>query len=106
MPEVINRASRLMQRDRFVSEPNLDQQFRAALYAAGYSSDVVPTARFRVESRETLDRNYGGNWWEANRDALKMDICLPYFAKTFRQLTAFEDWRPPAASSTPAAKRR
>jgi hypothetical protein len=53
------------QRDRVVQEPTLYQQFRDALYDSGYPSDVVPSIHFRVESRETLDRKYGGRWSEA-----------------------------------------
>jgi hypothetical protein len=53
------------QRDRVVQESSLYQQFRDALYAAGYPSSVVPQIHFRVESRETLDRKYGGSWSEA-----------------------------------------
>lgn len=53
------------QRDRVVHEPTLYQQFRDALYSAGYPSNVVPSIRFRVESRENLDRSYGGSWSEA-----------------------------------------
>lgn len=53
------------QRDRVVQEPNLYQQFRDALYAAGYPANVVPSIHFRVESRETINRKYGGSWSEA-----------------------------------------
>ena len=53
------------QRDRLVQVPNLYQQFRDALGDAGYPTNVVPSIHFRVESRETLDRKYGGNCSEA-----------------------------------------
>jgi hypothetical protein len=53
------------QRDRIVEESSLYQQFQDALNAAGYPASVVPSIHFRIESRETLDRKYGGSWWEA-----------------------------------------
>jgi hypothetical protein len=52
------------QRDRVVHEPTLYQQFRDAVSAAGYPSNVVPRIHFRVESRETIDHKYGGSWSE------------------------------------------
>ncbi len=53
------------QRDRVLQEPNLYLQLREALYDAGYPTDIVPSIHFRVESRETLNRKYGGSWSEA-----------------------------------------
>jgi len=53
------------QRDRVVQESSLYQQLQNALYAAGYASNVVPSIHFRIESWETLDREYGGSWWDA-----------------------------------------
>ena len=53
------------QRDRILQELNLYGQFCEAARDAGFPSDLVPRIRFRVESRETLDRDYGGSWWEA-----------------------------------------
>jgi hypothetical protein len=53
------------QRDRILREPNFYCQRCDATRAAGFPSDLVPRIRFRVESRETLDRDYGGSWWEA-----------------------------------------
>jgi hypothetical protein len=38
---------------------------RNALLAAGYPVDAVPYVRFPVESQETVDRDYNGNWNEA-----------------------------------------
>lgn len=32
----------------------------------GYPPAVVPFVKFRSESEETVDRDYGGNWAEAN----------------------------------------
>ena len=53
------------QRDRMLQEPNLYRQFCDAARDSGFPQDIVPRLRFRVESRETLDREYGGSWWEA-----------------------------------------
>jgi hypothetical protein len=53
------------QRDRMIQESNLYGRFCDAARDAGFPQDVIPTIHFRVESRETLDRDYGGSWWEA-----------------------------------------
>jgi len=53
------------QRDRILEEPSVYQQFSDALLISGFPSDVVPSTHFRIESRETLDRDYGGSWCEA-----------------------------------------
>jgi hypothetical protein len=52
------------ERDRMRAEPNLHQQFCNALVHAGYPSDAVPSVHFRIESQETVDRDYGGSWQE------------------------------------------
>jgi hypothetical protein len=54
------------ERDRMRGEPNLYQQFCNALIQAGYPSDVIPSVHFRIESQETVDRDYGGSWQEEN----------------------------------------
>ena len=30
----------------------------------GYPADAVPFVHFRIESQETVDRDYGGSWVE------------------------------------------
>lgn len=53
------------QRDRILHDPNLYRKFSDAARDAGFPPDVTPRIHFRVESRETLDREYGGSWWQA-----------------------------------------
>jgi hypothetical protein len=45
-------------------EPQLYQQLSGALLRVGYPADAVPFAHFRIESQETVDQDYGGNWVE------------------------------------------
>jgi len=51
-------------RDRMRNGPELYQQFCGALLRAGYPEDAVPFVHFRIESQETVDRDYGGSWAE------------------------------------------
>ena len=53
------------QRDRILHDPNLYRKFSDAARDAGFPPDIAPRIHFRVESRETLDREYGGSWWQA-----------------------------------------
>jgi hypothetical protein len=53
------------QRDRILQDPNLFRKFCDAACDAGFPREITQRIRFRVESRETLDRDYGGSWWEA-----------------------------------------
>ena len=53
------------ERDRILQVPNLYPKFRDAAIKAGFPLDIIQHIRFRVESRETLDRDYGGRWREA-----------------------------------------
>ena len=53
------------QRNRILQDPDSHRKFRDAARDAGFPPDIISRIRFRVESRETLDRDYGGNWWEA-----------------------------------------
>ena len=52
------------ERDCMRAEPNLYHQFCEALIRAGYPSEAAPGVRFRIESQETVDRDYGGSWQE------------------------------------------
>jgi hypothetical protein len=52
------------ERNRLREEPNLYQQLSTALVRVGYPPDVVPAVHFRIESQETVDRDYGGSWDE------------------------------------------
>jgi hypothetical protein len=46
------------------AEPNLYQQFCDALILVGYPTEATPHVHFRIESQETVDRDYGGSWQE------------------------------------------
>ena len=51
-------------RDQMRKEPELYQQLCSALLRSGYPEDAVPFVHFRIESQETVDRDYGGRWTE------------------------------------------
>ena len=52
------------ERDHLRREPQLYQQLSGALLRVGYPADAVPFVHFRIESQETVDQDYGGNWVE------------------------------------------
>jgi len=52
------------ERDQMRGEPQLYQQLSGALLRVGYPADAVPLVHFRIESQETVDRDYGGSWVE------------------------------------------
>jgi hypothetical protein len=52
------------ERDQMRGEPHLYQQLSGALLRVGYPADAVPFVHFRIESQETVDRDYGGSWVE------------------------------------------
>ncbi len=56
-----------MERDLLRQAPDTYQQFCDALLRAGYPQDAVPGVHFRIESQETVDRDYGGSWSEASQ---------------------------------------
>jgi hypothetical protein len=53
------------ERDVLRQAPETYQQFCNALRMAGYPQDGVSRVHFRIESQETVDRDYGGSWREA-----------------------------------------
>ncbi len=53
------------ERDLLRQAPETYEQFCDALMRAGYPQDAVPRVHFRIESQETVDRDYGGRWGEA-----------------------------------------
>jgi len=55
------------QRDRLRQDSILHQQFRDALLQAGYPPAAVPLVGFVFESQETVDRDFGGNWYYATK---------------------------------------
>jgi hypothetical protein len=46
-------------------DPTLYKQLRDTMLQAGYPPDAIPSVKFRIESQETVDRDYGGSWAEA-----------------------------------------
>jgi hypothetical protein len=46
-------------------DPSLYQQLCDAMIRSGYPPVAVPLVKFRIESQETVDRDYGGSWAEA-----------------------------------------
>jgi hypothetical protein len=53
------------ERDRLCLDTSLLQELRHALLDVGYPPSSVPFVRFFIESQETVNRDYGGNWHEA-----------------------------------------
>ena len=51
------------QRDQIKALPDLDARFREALSTAGYPRDSVYHPHLAVESEETVQRDWAGNWW-------------------------------------------
>ncbi len=51
------------ERDALRADPALAAAFDAVLHNVGYS--LADIAGFAFESQETVDRDYGGNWWYA-----------------------------------------
>jgi hypothetical protein len=49
-------------------EADLYEKFRSVLVRVGYPSEVIPAVKFRIESQETVDRDYGGSWWEESEN--------------------------------------
>jgi len=55
------------QRDRLASNPAVSDRFRQILAAEGYPASVLDEVNFTFESQETVDREFGGNWWYAQK---------------------------------------
>jgi len=53
------------ERDILCHDPDIYVQFREALVKAGYPADTRPVVHFGIQSQETVDRDYGGNWYAA-----------------------------------------
>ena len=52
------------ERDQIRVQPNLYRYLCSALAQAGYPPNAIPSIHFRIESQETVDRDYGGSWVE------------------------------------------
>ena len=46
------------------AEPKMYQHFCDALVRVGYPSEAARRVHFRIESQETVNRDYGGSWQE------------------------------------------
>jgi hypothetical protein len=55
------------ERDLLRQDPNLHKEFRDALARVGYPTNTVPVVHFGIESQETVDRDYGGSWYQASQ---------------------------------------
>jgi hypothetical protein len=52
-------------RDRVKATPGLEDRLRQAVADAGYPADAVAHVGFAFESKETVDRDFAGNFWYA-----------------------------------------
>ena len=50
-------------RDQLLALQDFLQTCRAALVASGYPPEAVPHIHFGAASEETVQRDWGGNWW-------------------------------------------
>jgi hypothetical protein len=55
------------ERDLLCEAPETYRQFCDALLQVGYPHDAVTGVHFRIQSQETVDREYGGSWAEATQ---------------------------------------
>ena len=55
------------ERDRLRQDTSLHQQIRDALLQVGYPGAAVPLVALTFESQETVDRDFGGNWYYATK---------------------------------------
>jgi hypothetical protein len=53
------------ERDLLRRDPETYHQLRDALLRSGYPHDAIPLVHFGIQSRETVDRDYQGDWHEA-----------------------------------------
>jgi hypothetical protein len=55
------------QRERLREDHALMDQLRQALLMSGYPAESVPLVSFSIESQETVDRDFRGNWFHARK---------------------------------------
>lgn len=53
------------ERDLLRQDSEMYEELRGALEKAGYPQEAIPLVHFGIQSQETIDREYGGNWREA-----------------------------------------
>jgi hypothetical protein len=54
-------------RDRLKEDQALIDQLRQALLTCGYPAESVALVSFSIESQETVDRDFGWNWFYARK---------------------------------------
>ena len=55
------------ERDQIDRDPALRDRFRQALVNADYPISAICKVGFSVESQQTVDRDFGGNWHQARK---------------------------------------
>lgn len=53
------------QRDRLAGDSEMQDEFRRILMRAGYPADAILEVGFAYQSEETVQRDFGGNWFYA-----------------------------------------
>ena len=53
------------QRDRLAADSEMQDEFRRILMREGYPADAILEVGFAFQSEETVERDYGGNWFHA-----------------------------------------
>jgi hypothetical protein len=54
-------------RDHLQEDQALMDQLRQALLTCGYPAESVPLVGFSIESQETVERDFAGNWFYARK---------------------------------------
>jgi hypothetical protein len=55
------------ERDEIRRDPLLRDRFRQALVDADYPASAIARVQFDVQSQQTVDRDFGGNWYQARK---------------------------------------
>jgi hypothetical protein len=61
-----------MEKEKILKVENLKLTFFNILRSVGYPADAIQSVQIAVESQETVDRDYIGNWWHATRMKKKL----------------------------------
>jgi len=55
------------EKEKVLNMNNLETEFLNILRSVGYPANAIQHVRIEIESQETVDRDYIGNWWQATR---------------------------------------
>ncbi len=55
------------ERDEIRMDPLLRERFRQALVNADYPVAAIPRVGFNVQSQQTVNRDFGGDWYQARK---------------------------------------